>query len=181
VYYLIQQGDTTMQSRIRKIRLNDLQQEGGVTDVSISNALLIDYKGYYPVIVCHEADYDKAIFHTKVYYKKNGSDQLYYFIYSGFSSGYYGEGSRGFADFLFTIAGINLKYDDTLDLLAKKLKSNHRYVFALDKDFDELIHVRITKGNITKLDGSQPIKLVTNVMRLIKNWDVENTIKTATN
>jgi hypothetical protein len=160
-------------STVRAIRLSELEQECGVTGISIMNALVIDSKNYHPIVVCHEADDDKAIYNTKVYYKRNGSDQIYYFLFSGFSSGYYGEGSRGFADFLFNIAGINLEYPDTLDLLAKSLKSNCKYIFALDKDFDELIHIRITNSNLKKLAGGRPIKLTEERPFVIKNWNME--------
>jgi hypothetical protein len=166
-----------MQAKVRKIRLKELEMEQGVTGISLMNAMVIDSKGYVPVIVYHEADFDNCTFNTKVYYKKEGTKQLYYWLFSGFSSGYYGEGSRGFADFLFNIAGMNLKYEDTLDFLAKGLISNERYLFALDKDFDELIHVHISKNNLKGIGGGRPVRLRNQLLRIVKNWNMQMDMK----
>jgi hypothetical protein len=166
----VKEGFLGMKTSPRAIRLRGLEKECGVTDISISNALLIDSKGYKPVLVCHEADDEFAEYHTKVYYKKEKSNQLYYFLFSGFSSGYFGEGSRGFIDFL-ELSGLEFEKELATDVITKKLKAYHRYVFMLDKTFNQLLHVFISPRNIKHLAGGRIIELQDARPIIIKGWD----------
>jgi hypothetical protein len=171
----VKEGFLGMKTSPRAIRLKGLEKECGVTDISITNALIIDSKGYKPVLICHEADDEYAEYHTKVYYKKQNSNQLYYFLYSGFSSGYFGEGSRGFIDFL-ELAGLELEKEVATDVVTKKLEAYKRYVFMLDRTFNQLLHVFISATNIKHLAGGRIIKLRDTRPIIIKSWD-ESSVK----
>jgi len=161
-----------MGKSIRVIRLKGLKKECGITSISTANAKLIDSKHYCPIFVCHESDSEIPEFHTKVYYTKNDSDQIYYFIFSGFSAGYYGEGSRGLTNFLFHIAGMNYQEDIIMKTVAK-LKSNRRYIFVLDEDCTDMIHINIyiSPRNIKHLVEGTSIELKDKRPIIIKNWD----------
>lgn len=88
-----------MKKRIRRIRLKNLKEENGTTDISLSNYSKIVSKNYVPMALVHIADSEKPVFYTKVYFGKkrdnNKISYIYYFIFKGLTSGYMGEGSRG--------------------------------------------------------------------------------------
>lgn len=165
---------TTMirKPRIRAIRLMSLEKEVGVTKVTLRNIRRIIHKGYRPVMICHDTDFDNANWLTKFYFKKSDSDTIYYFVASGISSGYWGEGSRGFHEILTRYC--NLFDPETNQKIIKKMRGSYRYLFLLDENFDELINVNITKINIKEFTlGSKQVKLTDKRPRVIKSWNKE--------
>jgi hypothetical protein len=165
---------TTMNKRprVRAIRLNSLEKEVGVTKVTLRNIHRIIHKGYYPVMICHDTDFDNAMWLTKFYFRKSNSNTIYYFLASGISSGYWGEGSRGFHEILTKYC--NLFDSKTNQRIVQKMKGKHRYLFLLDENFNELINVNINDINIKEFTlGSRKIKLENKTPRVIKSWNKE--------
>jgi hypothetical protein len=156
--------------RIRAIRLRSLEKEVGVTSITLRNLHRIIFKGYKPVMICHDADFDNANWLTKFYFTKDGSSTIYYFLASGISSGYWGEGSRGFHQILTKYC--NLFDPETNQRIVQKMRGNYRYLFLLDENFNELINVSITARNVKEFTlGSKQVKLKNSKPRVIKSWN----------
>jgi hypothetical protein len=163
-------------TRIRRIRLVGLKEELSVTSISLSNALLIQSRGYKPFLVCHEFDSNMGDYLTKVYYKKEENETVYFHLYSGFTSSYFGEGSRGFIDFLTNICNLFDKSTNT-EIITKLMKTNHRHLFYLDKDNKDIFYAHISSRNVRKnIFGGRKIKLKTNKPIIIKSWNKELTL-----
>jgi hypothetical protein len=162
----------TKRPRVRAIRLRSLEKEVGVTRVTLRNIHRIIYKGYRPVVICHDTDFDNANWLTKFYFKKADSDTIYYFLASGISSGYWGEGSRGFHEILTRYC--NLFDSETNQKIVQKMRGKRRYLFLLDENFNELINIDINEINIKEFTlGSRKVKLENKSPRVIKAWNRE--------
>lgn len=154
----------------RAIRLERIKKEIGVTSISVNNIYEILLKGYEPVLVCHDSDFNKANWLTKFYFTKPNSDVLYYFLATGFSSGYFGEGSREFSKILVHQFGL---FDrDTVDNILINLESNNRLIIMLSQSFKRFVNINITNYNINQFThNANLVGLHSKAPKIIKAWD----------
>lgn len=74
-----------------------LEQEYGITDVSLQNARVLHGKFGAPVRI--ELHFNKGEYETRCTYKREG--EVYYHIFNGFAWGYKGSGPMGLKQFLY--------------------------------------------------------------------------------
>lgn len=132
---------------IRKFRI-PLEQENYSTSVSLRNLNTIISYNYRPINIVYYCDYNLCKFITKVYFTKENIKDIYYHIFTGFSSGYYGEGTRGMNQLLNEF--LNNRKD--LSIFIKNMDNLTCHKFSKEYSNIEVKNMKVTKLNMKSLN-----------------------------